>query len=143
MSSKYFLPYCIRPIFLQDTEAQAKKCGLINGLVYAVLASIIIITAGGRYYFKEDNTIIKKNIYYGIIIGLSLVWLIIPFLCWYGNGNIWKGYDSTISELIKQGYTRPQALAFLNGMNSESAIGFVQGLTTVFAKDQKNVNKNN
>lgn len=136
MSAKYFIPYCIKPIFLHPTQKEARTCGLVNGLIYSALITLIVAAAGGRFYFVQENPETKKRILYGILIGLAIVWIFMPLLSWYGNGNMWKGYESTIVDLMNQGYTRQQAIAFLQGMVDESPqLGLAQGLSAmVFAK---------
>lgn len=139
MSAKYFSPKCIRPLFLQKTEGDAKRCGFTNGIVYCALLTLIIGAAGGRFYFHEENSEKQKKILYLIIGILSAIWIVIPLISWYGEGTMWVGYQDVIKDLMDQGYTRQQALSFIQGISDTGPqLGLAQGISAmVFAKSQE------
>lgn len=145
MSAKYFIPHCIKPVYLHQTESSAKQCGLVNGLIYSFLVSLIIIVAGGRYYFLQTDPIFRKKILYGIIITLSIIWILVPVISRSGSGTMWRGYVETIDELLAQGYTKQQAIAFLQGLVDQGPqLGLAQGLTAmVFTKSTEKEEKMN
>ena len=136
MYAKYFIPYCIKPIFLHPNIEDAKKCGLINGFIYSALLTLLILIIGGRYYLIQENNEMKKKIMYSIVIGLILLWTVIPFISRFGAGTMWTGYQSSIDDLLRQGFTRQEAIAFLQGLIDDSSqLGITSGLTgMVFAK---------
>ncbi len=131
MSSKYVVPHCVRPIFLQSSKDSSKQCGLINGLIYCTMLTITIGAMGGRFYYKETDPVIKKYILYGIIGSLTCIWLFIPIIVRYGYGTIWEGYDQTTKDLMAQGYTKEQALSIIQGIagDAEPQLGFAQSVS--------------
>lgn len=138
MASKYFIPHCIRPIFLQSSENDAKNCGTVNGFIYCALVTLIILVGGGRFYLREQNPEYKSLIKKGIIGLLIVIWVVLPIITRYGQGTIWRGYDSVIRDLMSQGYTRKEALAFVSGFKEASTdVGLPKGLAMVFASSEK------
>ena len=86
----------------------------------------------------------KKYIIYGTIIGLILFWIIVISVSRFGSGSIWQGYNSIIADLVNQGFTREQALSFIQGLpGNNGSFGFPQSLTSVVFAAQKNKNMNN
>lgn len=137
--SKFFLSYCIKPVYLQSSEQDAKKCGLINGSIYASLLTLIIVLLGGRFYLREKNYDDKKFILKCLIGVIIAIWIFVPVISYKGRGVEWNGYQNLIQELIDQGFTRQQALGFIQGI-SETSIqpGVVGNLSTmIFASDSK------
>ena len=140
MSAKYFIPYCIKPLILQKNEHDAKMCGFVNGVIYSLLLTLIVAAAGGRFYFKEENLDTRKKLLHFILIGLAVVWIVFPFMSWYGHGSIWVGYQTAITDLMSQeGYTRQQAISVLQGaVESGPDLSLSQGLTSlIFAKSRE------
>jgi hypothetical protein len=137
MAAKFFISKCILPTFLQKSEDDAKSCGLVNGLIYCSLVTLIILAGGGRFYLNEENLEKKKQILYFIIGILCLIWLVIPLVSRNGEGKMWIGYQDAIKDLMNQGYSKKDALAFIQGIatSAEPNIGLAQGISAmVFAK---------
>lgn len=116
MASKYFIPYCIRPVYLQESESNAKTCGLVNGLIYCLLLTLIIGSGGLRFYLKEEKLDFKRNIFLATVSVIGLIWIVVPLIFRHGNGVMWNGYNSTINDLISKGYTHQEATRLLQGI---------------------------
>ena len=133
--SKYFASYCVKPIYLLSSIEEAQNCGLYNGLFMSSILTLFILLAGARYYFNQDVkyanqpaiqeyiTSNKKNTLIFMMVLLGIVWVGIPVFSRYGYGNIWTGYTDSIKDLLAQGFTRQEAYALLQSVDSSSARG--------------------
>lgn len=142
MFAKYLVPYCIKPVFLNSSRGEAMKCGFFNGLLICAFITIVSGLAALRFYMKEQNEDTKKQIlkWYGIAIGV--VWVFVTIFSWYGHGNMWEGYQGVIEDLVKQGFTRMQAISFLQNMDlsvsSALSLGPIQGMSAMVFASSKN-----
>lgn len=129
--SKYLSSKCIRPLFLQKTKEDGGKCGNIDGFIYAFLFTVI--SAG--VFIKFDIYKIKYAIY-GYLLFLSILWISVPIITSFSYGNMWDGYQETITDLMSQGYTRQEALSFINGMNQPTSLAEGKISAMIFASKE-------
>ena len=121
MSAKYFLPYCVVNTYLLDTVEQAENCGLINGILYAFLISLVIIFFTIRFYIRLNPVYRSKFLMFiGIILLILWIWLPLSFKS--GYNVLWTGYTNVINSLLSLGYTRFQAISILQSANSSGDI---------------------
>jgi CDP-diglyceride synthetase len=128
--SSYFLSYCINPIYLLNSIKEAQNCGLINGIFYAFLISVVFLYFILKAYFNNPHPRVAQQIVLFAIVVLGLVWIIKPSLVRHGYGQIWIGYNNIISNMLALGYTRVQAIAILqaNGNSSELNLGLIESV---------------
>jgi hypothetical protein len=139
MSSKYFLSYCVKPTFLQKKKKDAKMCGLVNGFVYTFFLSLLIITFSIRFYYLQEKEDVKQKIILYVSILLALLWILVPMFRYYSEGSKWDGYKSLLLDLQKDGYTRQQAISFIQNIDSSQGSDVPKNIKdVVFAnKDQQ------
>ena len=137
--SKFFIPYCIKPLYLIESHDNAGNCGFINGLVYSSIFTIVIVIAGIKFYTSETDTGRQRLILYGLCIVLSLLWVFLPVILYYSYKTIWKGYDNAKRDLLSQGYSKMEILNILQLFEQNSAAlnmsNFGGGM--IFAKGQQ------
>lgn len=122
---------CIRPIYLQESESDAGKCGMSNGLVYATVMCLIIGFFSFRQYLLDksknkpvNKTLIKLSIFFCIIF-LGIV----PIILYYHSRNSWRGYMDMKKELQAQNFTNMEILNILKGFNTD--IPFISSMPMV------------
>ena len=120
MAAKYYIPYCVRPSFLQDNENNASTCGLVNGIVYSFIFTVLIVLASIKFYRDEKDRDKKNNIVTISVIFLFIIWIFIPLSLWSGEKNVWKGHQQTIKSLTDDGFTKKEALSFIAGLREPS-----------------------
>lgn len=110
--SQLFVPSCIKPIYLMDTIDDAHRCGLVNGVIYCSMLTPIILIIIERIHNKTE-WFSGKTLVYTTIIVLSLLWILVPIILYFGYGSMWIGYTQTLNSLISQGLSRIQAFEML------------------------------
>lgn len=138
MFSLYFSPSCVKPAFLNDKE-NVRKCWLLDGIGYSLLFTFILIIVNLYAYSKRVGNV-NIGIVWNILIFI-LIWSLLPILFWYSGGNLWSGYQSIMSDLISSGFTKQEAISFIQGLDN-----FNKGTSTsvspllskvVFGKDKE------
>lgn len=136
--SKFFAPYCIKPLYLIDSRDSAGNCGFINGLVYSSIFTLTIVLASIKFYTSEKDETRRRWIMYVMGGVLSLLWILCPLFFYSSYKTIWKGYDDAKRDLLSQGYNKMEILNILQLFEQNSAPlnvgGFSGGL--MFAKGQ-------
>lgn len=137
MAAKYYIPYCVRPSFLQDNENNASTCGLVNGIVYSFIFTVLIVLASIKFYRDEKDKDKKNNIVTITVIFLFVLWIFTPLSLWSGEKNVWNGHQQTIKSLMNDGFTKKEALSFIAGIKEPGIqINTAQGLPPmIFTKD--------
>ena len=127
-------PRCSVPTFQQTDLYVVERCGRLSGYFTASILSLFLIV-GSIVLFVSINKkgtvdetkeqIDKRNknkITYNIITGVSLflllvaIWFGIPKLISFFNKREWQGAQSEISELMKQGYSRQDAISKIQSL---------------------------
>jgi len=136
--SKFFAPYCIKPIYLIDSQDKAGNCGFINGLFYSFILTITIVLAGLKFYTSETDETRRRYILYGMGISTVLLWVLCPTTLYYSYKTMWDGYDDSKTELQSQGYSKMEILNILQLFDQNSAPLNIGGLSggMVFTKGQ-------
>lgn len=137
MASKYFLPYCIKPVFIHTNEKDVGTCGMVNGFIYAGTLSLVILIGGIRYYIKANTAESKRNIIYSIIGLLLVAWILIPIITRQSSINMWYGFQDSIRELMKQGYTFQEAVVLLQGMSQNAQLGVLNNISSMIFASRK------
>ncbi|MDD4931389.1 MAG: hypothetical protein PHG66_04580 [Candidatus Colwellbacteria bacterium] len=143
-ASKYFAPYCIKPLYLIDSQDNAGNCGFVNGLVYSSIFTITIILAGIKFYSSEKDDTRRRWILYGMFIVLSLLWILTPLILYSSYKTIWEGYNNAKKDLQAQGYSKMDILNILQLFEQNSAPLNVAGVGGIaFAKGQSSPENTN
>jgi hypothetical protein len=120
--AKYFYPYCLKPLYLIDSQDNAARCGLLNGIFYSFVFTIVAIVAGIKFYTSEkDDDNIRRIVKYGTYIMIISFWVFIPVLSYFGHKNIWTGYDIAKRELQGQGFDKMQIINILQLFEQNAA----------------------
>lgn len=132
MLSKYFLPFCVKPIYLFDNAINARKCGFMNGIIYSVIATIVLCILYVKYVMNHDRS--NKNILFTLFVGvLVVIWIFFPLSFSHSNYIMYQGFFDTVNSLMeKDGLTRVQAISVVSSFyNSDSGIqlGLLQSVS--------------
>lgn len=143
--SKFFAPYCIKPIYMIDSPDSAGNCGFISGLIYSFIFTLTIIIAGIKFYSSEKDPERRRYILYAMGISITLLWILCPILSYYSHKIIWKGYNDAKRDLQSQGYSKMEILNILQLFEQNSASLNVGGLGRgmMFANSQPNQSTQN
>lgn len=127
--SKFFAPYCIKPIYLLESEDKAGSCGFINGLVYSFIFTIAMLLGGAKFYMSEKDSNRRGYIIHGVCVSIALLWVLFPTILYYSYQTMWRGYDDSKRDLQRQGYTKMEILNILQLFEQKSASLNVGGLS--------------
>jgi hypothetical protein len=139
--SRFFIPDCIKPTFMLSSEEIAGKCGFSSGILYGILASILVFIISLRYYIKETDDDNKRNIK---LIGGGLIIFILfsfPSLFSHSSKTLWRGYDNTSRDLRSQGYDRSEIFNILQSFEQRSASINVGGFAGIMMSGKENEEK--
>lgn len=128
--SKFFSPYCIKPIYLIDTIEEAGTCGFINGLFYAFIFTLTILLAGYKFYGSETDINIKRYVIYAMGISIGLLWILSPIITYYSHKTLWDGYNDSKIELQSKGYDKMEILNILQMYDQRSTPVNIGGIPT-------------
>jgi len=148
--SRFFIPECIKPTFMLSSEKSAGKCGFTSGIIYGILLSIIVIIISLKYYLKETDDDMKRNI--KLIGGGLIIFILLSFppLFSHSSKKLWGGYDNTSRELRSQGYDRTEIFNILQSfdggktsINVGGFAGIMMGRNEEKEKEKEKEKKNN
>jgi len=125
--SRLFKPYCVRPLYFVDTITEAGTCGAINGLIYALVLSIVFSIIGARLYNSYPSR--SKHIMYVVIGVIVFIWIVLPALLSSANKNIWQGYNDTIDYLLERGYSREDVINIIRSFESSPSLNLESLIT--------------
>jgi len=106
--NRWIEPKCAVPLFLLDNEADAKRCGKINGFVVAFILSIVIVIFA-FYWFRQSGFDLYLYVL-GVVVVLLLIWLIVPYLAAWINVLNWRGRVAQVEQYEKQGFSQKETI---------------------------------
>ncbi len=129
--SKFLNSSCLTPLYLTDDEGTAMHCGLLNGIVYSLFFTPIVLFIFYKMYLKPE--MYSYNfVKYGLIITLLIIWIGFPLFIRFAYKQMWNGYNQTLDKLIKnEGLSRVQAIAILVQLFGDTSLSRVLSLPDV------------
>ena len=141
MLSGFFVGKCVTPLYWQKDVATAQRCGLWNGVLYSLLATMVAAAALIAHEWKLTTTPRLHNADYpkmtfpihvlAMCVVVS-VWMILPLLFRHSAVSQWHGYQDEIVELQKEyEMSKLDAIntvaSFASGQLGEAASGLLSG----------------
>ena len=116
--SKYFKPYCLKPIYLMNEKDSAGTCGFVNGIVYSCILTLLVLITGCKYYISSKNSKDKRDIVIFTCICAFIIWIILPLLFRHSEENLWDGYNEVKMQLNTDGgYSKIDIINILQSLN--------------------------
>jgi hypothetical protein len=118
MMRLYFSPECVKPPFLSDDKTKIKQCWAMDGLFYAIFLVVLIFVSWTYYRAKTPPELNPSSRTFVILSAIIVI--VVPYLFWFSGGNLWEGYRLTMKSLIDQGFTKKEAINFLQGIDDSN-----------------------
>ncbi len=147
MFAKYFKPICIRPIYLLENKNDARICGTINGLSYAMIVSSIIGIICLRTFLqpsKAGSMITNQTLIKIVAVVIPILLTCLPLLAGIAMLNVWTGYNNERQTLKAQGLTDDQINNYLraySGTNESTPDTLISKLLPIYLLQNKSSNQ--
>lgn len=132
MSAGLFNQKCYIPLYLMDNIDLAQECGKINGYIFAMIITIVLLLCtcyivyiynkqslkdeSKKNYVKYYNMTSLKICIGSIICLLLFFWLLYPMIDSKLNGIYWKGYQEKLGAYKSFGFDTKHAINSIEAM---------------------------
>jgi hypothetical protein len=116
MMRLYFSPQCVQPPFLVEDKYEVKRCWALDGIFYAVLLIVVMFISWTIYQSHVERVAGDHTTRVFIVMSLMLL-IVVPNIFSFSGGNLWEGYQITIRRLLNEGFSKKEAINFLQGVD--------------------------